>query len=83
MLKFSVLGPPGLHFGGAWGSLGRLLGSPGRVLATSWACLGRSRAPLGCSWAPLGRILALMDASGPRFYQFLGGVGQGFGLLWG
>ena len=82
MLKFSVLGPPGLHFGGAWGPLGRLLGSPGRLLAISWACLG----PLGNLLGALGHLLGVSWLSwtppGLDFISFLGGVGQGFGLLW-
>ena len=59
----------GLHLGGVWHGLGRLLGALGRLWGASGVSLWRS-------WRALGCILALMDTSGldlgspgPRFWR--------------
>ena len=82
IIKFSVWGPPGRHFGGVWEPLGGLLGSPGGLLGASWAFLGASWAPLGDA---RGRKITFLKRV-PRKTRSkvdLGGFGEGFARVWG
>ena len=60
----------GLHLGGVWASLGRLVGALGGFLAVFWAFKFKLCARIAPTWAPRG----LLD----RFWHHLGGSWEGF-----
>ena len=74
----------GLHFGGVWGDLGRLLGALGRLLAILGAFKIEFFFNIGPRWSPRGLLERFCVDFGSilgGLWEILGGFGEGFGRI--
>ena len=68
----------GLHLGGVWDALGRLLGAPGPLLVAFWAFKIEFFSSIAPRWSPRG----LLDRFGVDLGRFWEGFGRVLGGFW-